>query len=296
MVDLLTGDTGDIDGGTSVVLIGSVLDMSTVADSFDDSVIGALWTPINTGSGSTLEIGGERVVRLDSGMTANSRAGLRTVGTVGAIDVTITIRPEIIALPVGGTVRSASVALAVTPGVNELRLDVESSRDASILRITRLQGGVVALNNEVRIANETRPGPMTFRLVRATTAVIAYLNGEAIVSVPFGSTAATFEFSVTNDVALASRVRSAAFSYERSPIVTFGDIAVDAFLSRTAERVVVSTPRQALPGAVDITVVGAATTESIVDGFEYTAAGRKVIGRSRASDLVVFGDDALREA
>ena len=265
--------------------------MTRCSDDFSDGVLDpALWTSVVTGTGVVTEIGG--AVKLETGTTAGASAAIRSVEMPTGVDVAATFTPDV-TLPIGGTVRAASLALRVD-ATTEFRLDLEVTRTVSTLRVLERVNGATFLDLPIIVGGPI-PGAVTLRLLRSGSRVQARINDQTIVSAVFVGDAASYEFLVSNDATYDSSVRTKVTSYVRSPAVVFGDAQVLSFLFRSDGTVVVATPAHELPDTVTITVYGCGFFDTVVNGFEYVLGDRKVIGRTAAKSLVVLNDVRLKE-
>lgn len=286
---------GSFRGGTAVRLLGNDLDVSSCQDDFSDGVIGALWSNISSGSGTVLERGTDGAVGLDTGSTAGSIAGLRTVATMFDADASASFR----------LVQDSRPAKNATNIIAELSLRVGTSRagiqistsERGLEMIARvLAGGAVSSNISATIARGIEPGgEITLRLLRFDRFVRLYLSTIRIFAFEWPASATSIELLIRNDAAAVSRVRTDLFHYTRRPVVTLaGEPFEDLVLTGNNRAAGTAPAVSARFDLVDMTATGCAgAPATYLDAFTYIREDDLIRFPTRDTALVVVNDVTL---
>jgi hypothetical protein len=121
---------GPLEGGTLVQLLSpSILNMESVTPDFSDGVLDlSFWTLISTGSGAATELGDAQAIRLDTGTTPGSLAGLRTQLAETNIDIEI----DGVTVDSAGPGEATVFELALVKTVSSVRLHVDRDGDVHL--------------------------------------------------------------------------------------------------------------------------------------------------------------------
>lgn len=287
--------SGGLAGGTAVSLTGALLDTADCSDAFTATTVDSgFWTDLSTGSGTVSGLGG-RGLRIDSGRTPGSVAGLRTVDTLGNLDVTLDLRSTVRTTPRAAQVVVGTSALQVDAGTR-VELRVLANRESVLLQITATVGGTTTVAQTIVLAPAfAGPIALGFRWLRWGRRVIGFLNGARYIDTTWSSAACHLELRVANDATDVARATSTALAYTRFAAIAFGDEPVVDYLIRAGHHAVAQAPARALPGIVDIEAAGCNTTQIAPAAFRYTTGDQLAIGRNATQQLVILNDPRLRK-
>lgn len=276
----LSSTRGTTHGGTEVTLVGAVLDATSCQDAFNNGIIGPLWSSLDAGGGQSTEyVAPDAGLELWTGMSGGT-AGIRSVDTRTSLDVSATFRMD---TSVGRLVPVvvASLALYASAG-NEFRLEVWAANgtyftvvrvlvDGALVHFTKTPGALGVSGIELRILRHGR--------------VRGFVNGAEVIDAGFVSGPVSHEMLVRGSA--DGYARTVLERYVWSPVVTFDDEAASLSRRLTDGAVLVVSPPRALPGTVDVEVVGCLGNESIVDGFTYDYEDAVVVGTGGEARLLV---------
>jgi hypothetical protein len=246
-------------GGENVTLFGSALDMTTCTPDFTDATLDpGFWTDLSSGSGEVLEVAASQALRLNTGVTAGSVAGVRTVQVASDVDVEV----QAVVLVEDPLVQSAF----------ELALYVSADTD---FRISVLAGEVTLTvrENAQTLFNQviaTTGGSPQIRLLRVDENVFVFLGGALVTTASWVATDAQVELRARNSATSASQVATRVTRYLRRPVVVFADQPLTNIEVVSPDQALAVTPARNLPGPVDVRLTGCETTkDTIPSAFRY---------------------------
>lgn len=282
-----TALTGTADGGSELTLIGSELDMSGLHDPFDDGVIDpGFWTVIDSGSGQTNEDGFAHVLRMVTGTTAGSIAGLRTVATSESIDVEVTFAGAG-RVGVQGRIAPGALTLYVGPGTIATLAQQVSGNTTGYRMLVQVSGKTTF---DQFVPNAALVS--TFRLQRVGSTLRFYVGGSFIVAASWVADVASVQLSAANDAALTSEASCTILNYLRKPVIVVGEEPATVIYARSGRVVAVApeAPHNA-PAVVPVTITGRSGIGiELDDPFVYTLGDRASISRR----MTLLTDSTLR--
>lgn len=251
--------TGATTGGQRVVLSGSALDMSACTPDFSDgSLDSSFWADISSGSGEVLEVSAAQALRLNTGISPGSVAGVRTVRAASDIDVEV----QATVLVEDAQVLSAFELALYVSGDTDLRLSVLAGQVTLSVR----EGGKTLFDEAIA----TSGGSPQLRLLRADENVFVFLGGALVTVASWVTLDAQVELRVRNSPTLSSQAAARVSRYLRRPVVLFAaqpltDIQV---AGRNQAQAVI--PARSLPGPVDVRLTGCDTvSDTLPAAFRY---------------------------
>lgn len=265
---LLDGGTGDIRGGAQVVLKGSVLDMSSCTKEWS-TLTG--WTSF----GATVAPG------TSLSISASGFAGVRSDAPVGDVDAETTFTLLDATLPLFGRVIYGQLGLYVGPSYFRVGIEYDSGLTAIFFDAVDEAASVLSVRKYIR----PEVGKFIVRIQRLGARVYATCAGETV-SASWRADAASIEVAALDSETLVGTL-------VRQPVISFGDRLTTGILAQTGDRLVAVAPPADVPGIVSISAVGCATSDTLVDAFEYTAEERFQI-RARTAVGRILNDDVLR--
>lgn len=272
-VDLrLTPPRGRNTGGEHVDFVGTLLDMSNCMPTLTDGVFdSSLWTDISSGTGVVQEIGASRSLRLSTGVTAGSTAGVRDINQAADVDIEVEGR---------GVFDLALYADAS----NELRL----SCTPGVITLSGTVGGATVIDQPIAITG----GSPKLRMLRTWSDVRIFLGGQELLVAAWTDALCRVEVSVQNDATADGEVSALITSYKRRPVVIFDRNPVVDLELVSMTRARATTPARDLPGVIDVLITGCTTIQDVIpNGFEYYLDPRFASVRTSVavSDLTVSG-------
>ena len=252
-------DTGLTTGGEPLTLLGSALDMSACTPDLSDGTLDpGFWTDLSTNSGEVLEVPATRSLRLNTGLTPNSIAGLRTVEF--ASDVDIAVRASVL------------IADPVIQSPFELALFVSADTDFRIL----VQGDLIVLrvreNGQTLFEQPiaTTAGNPQVRLLRVAENVLVFLGGAIITQASWVTTNCQIEFIAQNNATAESQAATQITQYVRRPVVVFDETPLTGIEVVGDRQALAETPARKLPGPIDVRVTGCDTlSDTLTNAFTY---------------------------
>ena len=247
-------------GNEPIILLGSALDMSSCTPDFTDGTIDpGFWTDISTNSGEVLEVVATQSLRLNTGVTPNSVAGVRTVELAADLDIEV-----------------AAVSLVADPTVTaafELALYVSSTTDFRLIvgangSITMQvqENGNFTFNQQIA----TTGGSPQFRLLRVDSTVFVFLGGTLVTTAAWVATDCNIELLAENNPTATSQAATRVSQYLRRPVVVFDTTPLTDIEVISPDQALATTPARNLPGAIDVRLTGCTTTtDTIADAFTY---------------------------
>lgn len=255
----ITPNTGLTTGGEPLILFGSALDMSACTPDFSDgSLDPGFWTDLSTNSGEVLEVPAIQALRLNTGLTPNSIAGVRTVGFASDVDI------EVLA--------TVLIADPIIEAAFELALYVSADTDFRIIVLGDLVTLQVRENAQTLfdLPIATTGGNPQIRLRRVDDNVFVFLGGALITQASWVSTNCQIELIARNNATNESQAATRVSRFLRRPVVVFGENPLTGIEVVGTNQALAETPARNLPGPVDVRVTGCNTVgDTINAGFTY---------------------------
>lgn len=289
---LILPPRGPLEGGTQVRIVSAaILDMSACTPDWTDGVLDAgFWTLINTGTGSVAEVPLLGELRLDTGTTAGSVAGVRTSATEDDIDIEVSGVAIENTAPAGATSCVFELAL-IESADTSFRLIAEQSRGVSSVRAIVTVNGGVTFN---QIISERTSGA-TLRLQRFGSRVFAFVAGQVRMDATWQPGTAQIELRAASDATFGGRIVSRIRNWTRRPVILFGSEPLRDIIVRRASLIEGSTPPQILPDVVDVVINGCQGAQGTeIDGFEYLLSPGIVVFNQSGATVTTVRDLILR--
>lgn len=265
----LSPPVGPTTGGTEITILGTGLSLAPCEGVL--TVIDPLfWTLINTGSGHITALPTAEY-ELDTGLTVNSRAGLRTTDSATAIDVRATFRTRLSDLRIAPSTGLGTLALIVstTPGSEtDFRLELERVPAGRRLRMRVRQNGQITADQFLSLGVIT-DGGVVLRILRTASRVLIFVNGAVVIDATWVATSAVTEISVANHASIVSRAVVRMRDHRRNPVVIFEAEPMRDFSFLSNTRIIGPSPPHKIPGVVDVTVTTCSGTDILLDVFTY---------------------------
>lgn len=253
----LTPTFGLVTGGANLTLTGSSLDMGMCTPDFTDGTLDVgFWTDLSSGSGEVLEVASLQSLRLNTGVTAGSVAGVRTVLEAADLDIEV----QATAL-VGSTFELALYVNANT----DLRLLLQG--DDIILRVR--ENGLTSTDQVIGASG----GSPLLRLLRVNSTVQVFLGGAFTVSASWVASFCRVEL-VTRESTGQSAVRVSR--YLRRPVVVIDDTPLAGVEVVSSSQALATIPARTLPGTLDVRLTGCDTgSDTLANAFTYVLDARR---------------------
>ena len=286
----ITPPFGPVTGGTSVVISGDGFDMSECSDLFHDASLDPMWSTIDSGSGSAVELIGS--LRLNTGTTIGSISGIRTAETVDDIDVKIRVNSlnDFIVRPKDKVI-TTKFGLFIDSG-NYVYVQINRGISRGSVSAIAVDGGITVVDFTSSSVNFSK----NLRLLRINNRVIILLGNIIFADFVWTNKLANVEISVDN-LNENIDVQTEILHYIRNPLVLFFNEPMLDQIVVGDTRIRGTTPESLgrLPGIVGVKVKGC--NELDFGAFEYRLPDNLlVVTDSLNGNVRLISDYTIRNA